>query len=290
MHDVSVVLVSYNTAELTRNCLKSLYVQTVGVDFEVFVVDNNSHDGSSEMIKKEFPQVNLICNRENKGFGAANNLAIEAADSKYVFLLNTDTVLIDNPIKIFFDYMEKTPKAGACGGNLYNADGENVHSYGYLPTKKTKFLRTFQLLPFFKNEQIKVKDKGNNEKNEFKKVDLIIGADLFLRKSVLDSVGSFDEDFFLYFEESELQHRINQAGYEIFILPEAKISHLEGKSTKNRVKTRSYKLISEFLYYKKCYGVSKYSPFKLVIMASHLPRLLVHPVMISKAWSFILSN
>ena len=288
--DVSIILVNYNTKDLTRDCLKSIYEKVTGVDFDVWVVDNGSVDGSCDMIKEEFPQVNLIETGENLGFGRANNLAIEKSSAKYVFLLNTDTVLINNAPKIFFDFMEKNGEVGVCGGNLYNANDEHVHSYGHFLDLKTKLVRTFLLKNFFPDVREKVDDKGNNEKNEFKEVDQIIGADMFVRKEALEKTGYFDSDFFLYFEESELQYRISKAGYKAFILPEAKIYHFEGKSTKKKKYKTEAKLKSEYLFCKKCYKLGKFSPYKLVFMASHFVRLFVTPLLILKVWFYIIKS
>ena len=116
--DVSVILVSYNTETLTKDCLNSLYEKTQGINFDVWVVDNNSKDNTCEMIKKEFPQVNLIENKKNKGFGAANNQAIKESKAKYVFLLNTDTVLINNAIKILYG-ISKNTTFKACVDSLH---------------------------------------------------------------------------------------------------------------------------------------------------------------------------
>ena len=120
--DISIIIVNYNTKKLIKNCLKSVFEKTQGINFEVYVVDNNSRDGSCEMIEQDFPQVKLIKNTKNKGFGAANNIAIRESNAKYVFLLNSDTILLNNAIKIFFDFMEKpeNQKISCCGGNLYN--------------------------------------------------------------------------------------------------------------------------------------------------------------------------
>ena len=290
MTDVSVILVNYNTKDLAKDCINSVYEKTSGIDFDIWVVDNASADGTCEMIEKEFPKVKLIKSNENLGFGMGNNLAIEKSDAKYVFLLNTDTILINNAIKVMFDFMEKKPNAGACGGNLYDKNDRHVHSYRHLPTIKGKIVKTFFLKPFFSKEKTEINDKGNNENNEFKQVGYITGADLMMRKSVLEKIGGFDKDFFLYFEETELQFRIRKASFEIYILPDAKIYHLEGKSAKNRTKRREIFLKSEYLYYKKCYGISKHSPLKLVFMISHLIRLLVSPKMVLNAWKFILEN
>ncbi|MGN0014157.1 MAG: glycosyltransferase family 2 protein [Candidatus Gastranaerophilaceae bacterium] len=167
--DVSVILVSYNTKELTRDCLKSLYQYTYDIEFEVFVVDNNSQDGSCEMIEQEFQQVKLIKNPDNKGFGSANNVAIRQSCGKYIFCLNTDTVLLNNSIKQFFDFMEKeeNQKVGACGCQLLDKDMKIQHSYGCLPRISRIILTLFgikQLFPKWYNKKYFV--SVSNRKNE----------------------------------------------------------------------------------------------------------------------------
>lgn len=285
MNDVSIILVSYNTKELTQNCIKSIYKKTQNLNFDIWCVDNNSSDGTCEMIESEFPEVKLIKNSKNIGFGAANNLAIKKCNAKYVFLLNTDTILINNAIKILFDFMEQNLEIGACGGNLYNANMENVHSYGYFPTCKTKFLKTFLFDKLFFIKEIH--DKGNNEKNELKQVDCIVGANILIRKKILEKVGYFDEEFFLYFEDTELQYRIKKAGHKIIINPESKIFHLENKSSKNRKKRREIILKSEYLFYKKRYNLSKYSFIKILFFISLMAKFIVNPKMIFKVGRYI---
>ena len=231
--DISVIIVNYNTKELIKNCLKSVFEKTNGVDFEVYVVDNNSHDGSCEMIEQEFPQVKLLKNKENKGFGAANNIAIRESRTKYVFLLNSDTVLLNNAVKIFFDFMEKpeNQKVSCCGGNLYKEDLTYGFSYGNFPTVESVFFKRFYLHKFFKDYYRKKFNQGETESTKFiKEVDYVSGANMFLRKSVLDEVGLFDENFFLYYEETELTYRMHKNGYKSVIIPDAQILHLTGAS------------------------------------------------------------
>lgn len=287
MNDVSVILVSYNTKEMTKNCIESVYAKTKDINFDILCVDNNSTDGTCEMIEQEFPSVKLIKNDKNLGFGAANNIAIKQSNAKYIFFLNTDTVLRNNAIKILFDFMEENSEIGACGGNLYDSNLNHVHSYGWFPTIRTKFLKTFLLdrVLFIKETY----DRGKNESGRIKQVDYITGADLMIRRDVLNKCGYFDEDFFLYYEETELQYRINKAGYKVFINPNSQIFHLEGKSSKNRKKRREYLLKSEYLFYKKCYKLSKYSPVKIVFMISHFLRLFTNPSLIFRVWKYIWS-
>lgn len=242
--DVSIILVNYNTKELTLNCLNSIYEKTSGIDFEVVIVDNASVDGSCDAIKNQFPQVKLIENEKNLGFGKANNVGIKLSNAKYVLLLNTDTELINNAVKLLYDLMENDPSIGACGGNLFDKDKNPVHSYGYLNTPKKFFCRMMGLRYLLKDQ------KNDANRDRVQEVEQIIGADLMLRKSALDKVGAFDERFFLYCEESELQFRISQGGYKIIYTPEPEIYHFEGAATKKNKKFRRQMMTqSQYLYF-----------------------------------------
>ena len=289
--DVSIILVNYKTKDLTRNCINSIVEKTQNLSYEIFVVDNDSQDGTCEMIKTEFPWVKLIENPKNSGFGAANNLAIRQSSSKYVFLLNTDTILVNNAIKILCDFMDSNITVGACGANLYDENMEHVHSYGVFPTVKRQFLKTFMLRWFFPKELRAMKDKGLNEKNSLKSVDYITGADVMIKKSVLDEVGIFNERFFMYFEENELQFRIRKAGYEIFINPEAKIIHLHDKSPKKREKMYYEYKKSQYLFFRLCYA-NKKNVFwiKMLMILKFLPKIVTHRESISKLIKFVIND
>lgn len=234
--DISVILVSYNTKDMTRDCLNSVYKFTKDIEFEVYVVDNNSHDGSVEMIEQEFPQVKLIKNPDNKGFGAANNIAIRESSAKYIFCLNTDTLLLDNSIKKFYDFMEKdeNKNIGACGCQLLDKNMQKQHSYGKFPRLSRIIFTMFGLALVFPKTYKRVffQTKDENDSTPYE-VEYITGADLFMRKSVLDKVGLYDERFFMYFEESELQYRMAKRGYKSVIIPTIHIVHYCGMPAKN---------------------------------------------------------
>lgn len=251
--DVSIILVSYNTKELTRNCLNSVFEKTQGLFFEVFVVDNHSQDGSVEMLKEEFPQIKLIENERNLGFGAANNIAIKQSSGKYVFLLNTDTLLVDNAVKKLFDFMQNHADCGACGGNLFDEDMNPVHSFGYGDDLKSLLLKKsfLKFLLFWEYFKIKNYEK-NKDKTLTQEVNHITGADLMIRKSVLDEVGLFNEKIFLYFEENELEFRIKKAGYKICFVADAKIIHF-GQGSYNPQRD-SYYSQGFILFYELAYG------------------------------------
>lgn len=253
--DISVIIVSYNTSELTRNCLKSVYDKTIDVDFEIIVIDNNSVDDSVKMIETEFPEVKIISNKDNLGFGKANNQGIEKSNAKYIFLLNSDTILINNAIKILFDFMEKDTNndVACCGGALYNNNLTNQISYGRFPTIKS-LLYYYTLAKIYPETY---KDKyfmaGILKNDNPIVVDYVTGADMLIRKSVLDKTGFFDKDFFLYFEETELCSRFIKSGYKNMIYPEAKIIHLCGQSPLNGKKETIFHS-SMNLYMKKHKG------------------------------------
>ena len=289
--EVSIILVNYKTKDLTRNCINSIVEKTQNLAYDIYVVDNNSQDGTCEMIKSEFPWIKLIENPKNSGFGSANNLAIRQSDAKYVFLLNTDTILVNNAIKILHDFLESNPRVGACGANLYDENMEHVHSYGVFPTVKRQILKTFMLRWFFPKELKAMKDKGLNAENELKAVDYITGADLMIKKSVLDEVGIFDERFFMYFEENELQFRIRKAGYEIFINPEAKIIHLHDKSPKKREKMYYEYKKSQYLFFRLCYANEKnIFGLKILMILTFLPKIFTHRESISNLIKYIIND
>ena len=249
--DVSVILVSYNTKDLTRDCLNSIYEKTKDIEFEIFVVDNNSHDGSAEMVEKMFPQVKLIKNPENNGFGAANNIAVRQSNAKYVFCLNTDTILVNNAIKILFDYMEANLNVGACGGQMFDKDMIPNNSGGHFPTVQRIFFQFLGLNRIFKNYwNNKLAPTTINNYTEPTEVDYIIGADLMIRRSILNKVGLYDENIFLYGEESDLCFRIKKNGNNVVFVPDSKIIHFQGKSTQN-INTLKISYESLIYWYKK---------------------------------------
>ena len=253
--DVSIIFVNYKTQDLTINAINSVISKTQGLDFEIFVVDNNSNDGSIETIEQTFPDINIIKNDINAGFGAANNLAIKQAKGKYILCLNTDTLLINNAIKIMFDFMEKEENkdVGACGGLMVNEKNEQVCVGGYFPTMQELFCR-FGIKYIFKNfynEHYGIALTADEVLKYKKEIEHINGADIFIRKSILDIVGLFDEKFFMYREETDLCYRIKKAGFDIKFVKDAQIMHFCRKSTKNLLKQKKIYRDSEIYYFKK---------------------------------------
>lgn len=278
--DVSVIIVNYNTLELTKNTINSVIEKTRDLNYEIILIDNASEDGSIKFFEKEYKnKIIFIKNNENLGFGRANNKGIGIARGKYVFLLNSDTLLVNNAIKILFDFMEKNEGCGVCGGNLFDIDLKPTHSF----LKKLPCLTSeidFQL-NFFGKVFRKVMNKRNDfnySKNE-KEVGYVTGADMMIRKKVLLEVGIFDKEFFMYSEESELTYRIKQKKYKIFSVPQAKIIHLEGKSSIFKEKKYHMFLESKYKYF---YKTSNLKTSKYVYYISQIGYFLRFLITVNK--------
>ncbi|STO30816.1 dTDP-Rha:alpha-D-GlcNAc-pyrophosphate polyprenol, alpha-3-L-rhamnosyltransferase [Fusobacterium necrogenes] len=272
--DVSIIIVNYNTLDLTKNTIESVFEKTKGLNYEVILVDNASTDGSIEFFENSYKdKVIFIKNNENLGFGRANNKGIEIAKGKYIFLLNSDTLLKNNAIKILYDFMEKNNNCGICGGNLYTLNNDPLHSFfPDLPyvTIKTEAIVYLNFIEKICRKILKRK-RDFNYTNTPKVVGCITGADMMLRKSILDKVGIFDEDFFMYSEEIELTYRVYRSGYLSYSVPEAKIIHLEGKSITFKENRFRMGLESKYKYF---YKTSNLKICKYAYYISQLGHLL----------------
>lgn len=247
---VSIIIVNYNTRELVKNCLSSILKLTEGLTYEVIIVDNASEDDLQDLIAKEFPWVKLINSKVNLGFGKANNLAAEHALGTFLFFLNSDTVLLNNAVKLLSDYLLSNKTMGICGANLYNAE--------LMPA--TSFSQTMPGIYcdvdyFFFNMFTRVRHGKNlnfNYTDRPMAVDgFISGADLMIRTDIFKSLKGFDRDFFMYYEETELTYRVKQLGFLVASVPAAKILHLEGASEVVKEASLRRTFASKLLYYKK---------------------------------------
>jgi GT2 family glycosyltransferase len=252
--DVSVIIVNYNTIGVLVPAIKSIFEQTKDISYELIVVDNNSADNSESIILKEFGKnVIYMALSENIGFGRANNKAAAIAKGKYLFFLNPDTLLLNNSIKTFFDFMELHPEAGICGGNLFDNNLQPMHSYmPLLPGVRTELNTLFGYLPF---KLIWGRIYDFNTTTNIREVGYVTGADFFIRKELFEKQNGFDPEFFMYYEETELTHRIKKDGYLVYNLPLAKIIHLEGRSIVSDINRQKKGLASRVIYYKKTKSV-----------------------------------
>jgi GT2 family glycosyltransferase len=231
---LSVIIVNYNVKHFVEQCLHSVYNALKNIDAEVFVVDNNSVDGSCPMIKEKFPQVILIENKINQGFSKANNQAITLSKGEYVLLLNPDTVVQEDTFKKCIDFMDQHPDAGALGVKMIDGKGNFLpESKRALPTPEVAFYKIFGLSTLFpRSKKFGKYHLSYLDKNKNHEVDILSGAYMFMRKAALDKSGLLDEDFFMYGEDIDLSYRIIKAGYKNYYFAETTIIHYKGESTK----------------------------------------------------------
>lgn len=273
--DVSIVVVNWNTCDILRDCLESIYSETKGVQFEVIVVDNASSDGSVNVVKSEFTQVVLLENKENRGFAAANNQGMAIAHGRYVLLLNSDTIVLDGVIDKVVAFADTHPKAGITGCRVLNEDKALQLSSFMFPSILNMTLwitYLFKLFPcnwFFGRERMTWWSR-----NDVREVDVLTGCFMLVRQKALEQVGSMDERFFMYFEETDWCYRFKQAGWKIMFTPCGEIIHLGGVSTK-QVKPQMVKQWrkSMLLYYKKHKSLMEYVSAWVLITLFFLTRV-----------------
>lgn len=277
MIDVSIIIVNYNTCKVTQDCIESIFKYTENINYEIILVDNNSKDESYSIFSKD-NRITYLYQETNWGFGIANNIGYKYAKGKYLFLLNSDTLLRSNAIKEFYDYMEDAShKIVFSGTILKDIDNNVIHSYDNFPNL-LKGLKWYSILGGFIN---RISSPSNNQTTINGKVDYVTGADIFIRKNVIEKYGLFDPDFFMYFEETELQYRYSKLGYESHIFSKPQIIHLENYSmnqsyNNNNLRKLSISLRSYFLYIKKCKGIFKYC-ISRILLAIIGPLWILHP-------------
>lgn len=258
--DVSIIFVNYKTVEMTCDAVRSVFSKTHGLSFEVIVVDNSDDINIFEDLKNQLLSISnsiiVINANENLGFGKGNNLACNYASGKYLFFLNTDTYLVNNAIKILYDFMEINPKCGVCGGNLLSKDkGPNTSFFN----DKTCILTEIKYLFGIKKYLYRILNRRidfNYSDKPLKIKGYISGADLMIRKELFNQIGGFDRDIFMYYEENLLCYVVQyEMGFDIYSVPTAKIVHFEGGSIKklsmNQVKES---INGSFVLFSKIYG------------------------------------
>jgi O-antigen biosynthesis protein len=232
--ELSVIIVNYNVKHFLEQCLHSVLKASKSVDTEIFVVDNHSADGSTELIRERFPQVHLIANRENTGFSRANNLAIRRSKGRYILLLNPDTVVEEDTFSKVIHFMDQHPECGGLGVKMIDGKGNFLpESKRGLPTPWVAFYKMSGLSKLFpKSGKFGKYHLSYLDENETHEVEVLAGAFMLLRKTTLDKTGLLDEDFFMYGEDIDLSLRIMQSGYKNYYYPGTTIIHYKGESTK----------------------------------------------------------
>jgi GT2 family glycosyltransferase len=231
---LSIIIVNYNVKYFLEQCLISVRNACKGIESEIFVVDNNSVDGSIKMLKEKFPDVILIANKENLGFSKANNQAIRLSKGEYVLLLNPDTVVEEDTFAKVIAFMDSHPDAGGLGVKMIDGKGKFLpESKRGLPTPTVAFFKVFGLARLFPKSKIFGQyHLGYLDKDKIHKVDILAGAFMLLRKEAITKSGLLDETFFMYGEDIDLSYRIIKEGYNNYYFPETRIIHYKGESTR----------------------------------------------------------
>jgi GT2 family glycosyltransferase len=253
--DVSIIIVAWNVKDLLLDCLKSVYEQTQGIDFEVIYVDNASKDGSVETVAAEYPAVKIIKNEQNMGFIKANNQAIPHCKGRYVLLLNSDTVVLDNAIAKTVKFADAHPEAAVVGCKVLNRDMTLQRACFMYPSVLNTFLAAtylYKIFPksrFFGRERMTwwaFDEPGN--------VEVVCGCCSLVRKTAIDQVGVMDPTYFVYGDDPDWCYRFSKAGWKVMFTPSAEIIHYGGQNTRQMARKFRWQLLGSRLIFMKLHG------------------------------------
>ena len=266
---LSIIIVNYNVKNLLRECLLSIQKSTQSIDTEIWVVDNASNDQSVDMIKTEFPNIHLIENSINLGFAKANNQALEQVSGEYVLFLNPDTKVNESSIESCLLHAKSHPKCGGIGVRMIDSDGHFLkESKRGFPTPWASFCRFSYLSTLFpKSAVFNRYYMGHLEEDKRHKIDILAGAFIFIKKDILMTVGGFDDTYFMFGEDIDLSHRIQQAGYHNFYLGDTSILHHKGKSTNRKSTEYIDRFFGAMKIFVKTYYPKTYPFYAIVISA-----------------------
>jgi len=282
--DLTIIIVSWNVRDLLRRCLQSISEQgkpaapgneTWLMDhgsWETIVVDNASSDGSAEMIRREFPQVRLITNDENRGFTAANNQGLALGQGRYLLLLNPDTELVGDALATMIGYLEEHPEVGALGPQLRYADGSLQSSRRRFPTFATALVESTVVQQWWSDSRLLRRYYvADTPDDEIQPVDWVVGACLLVRRQAYEQVGGLDEGYFMYSEELDWCKRIKDVGWEVVYLPTATVIHHEGKSSEQVVPARHIHFqSSKVRYFRKHHGTPQAEALRWFLLATYV--------------------
>jgi GT2 family glycosyltransferase len=276
--DVSVVIVSWNTRDILRGCLRSVFEQTRDIFFEVIVVDNNSHDGSADMVRAEFPQVQLIANSQNRGFAAACNQGMRVRSARYTLLLNPDTIVLDDAISHCVRYADLHSDVGVVGCQVLENESRISPTGFSFPSPSNVFLALSGLSRIFPRSRVFGQPELSWwDRNSEADVDVVTGMFMLVRREAIEQVGLMDEAYFVYSEEADWCYRFAQAGWRRVFTPCARIVHLDGgaKSTSQASKKMFVQLQkSSMIYHKKNLGLAAWWSVKMIYIASNCFRMI----------------
>lgn len=269
MIDLSIGIVTYNGKALLAQCLESMDRAGSAVSYEVIVVDNASTDGTCEWLQTAHPRARLVRNDQNRGIAVGNNQCLQAAQGRYVLLLNNDTLVLPGALDRLVAFGEAHPDAGAVGGRLLNPDGTFQASFFDFPSLWSEFLHATRLWALFNRHY-----PSHGDCVDIREVDWICSASLLVRRAAAEQVGGVDEDFIMYSDETDLQYRMRQQGWKVYYLPEVATIHLGGQSASH---WRRRRLIyrGKLLFFQKHYGPWKTAIVRLMFAAASLIKIFV---------------
>jgi GT2 family glycosyltransferase len=248
--DVSVLIVSWNTRDMLRDCLRSILNQTGQASLEVIVVDNASGDGSAAMVKTEFPQVILIENSRNRGFAAANNQGISIAIGRYILLLNSDTIILNNAITKTLAFADSHPEAAVVGCRVLNPNLTLQRTCFMFPSLLNMLLSTTYMYKLFPRNRFFGRERMTWwNRDDVKDVDVVTGCYMLAHHKAIDEIGMMDERFFMYGEETDWCYRFKKAGWKILFTPDAEIVHFGGQSSKQMAPQMTLQLRGSILQF-----------------------------------------
>lgn len=288
---LTISIVNWNTKELLKDCLTSIIQNYTGNDYEVIVVDNNSNDGSIEMLQKYFPEIIIIINKNNLGFGKANNQVMQVCRGRCILIINPDIIIKKGSLEKMLDFLEKNENAGAVGAKLLNPDG-TVQMKGFyrkLPSLlqllmfKTVLYRIFIHFQVFSARFWEYQDINHTHE-----VEQIPGACILIKREVYEKIGGFDEDYFIWYEDVDWSWRMRKAGWKLYYLPEAEIVHYGGQSFLNIDSGEKIILFHTSLlkYFYKNHTKNDYYLARLIIyinfMIVNILQIIMYPFAVNK--------
>lgn len=273
--DLSVIIVTYNTADDLRTCIQSVKKYTKELRYKIIVIDNNSQDHSKTMLESEFPDVTSYFLHNNSGFSIANNYAMERSNSKYILLLNPDTALTENSFLQMYEFLENNSAVGAVGPTFTNHQGNIGLTIHKFPNIKTHFIESLNIKPLIKRfSSTKEQNILISMEKPFE-VDWISGGCFMVRRSIYDNIGGFDEKFFLFGEDVDWCVRIKNSGWKIFCLPKIKIVHVGGVSThKNYFSLVVNRYRSKLIFVKKHSNKVELLIIRIIVLLGLILRII----------------
>lgn len=278
--DVSICIVNWNTKELLKKCIGSIKDRTEGLTYEIVIVDNNSQDDSTQMVRQSFPECSIVESKKNLGFAKGNNEAVTKATGKYILYLNPDTELITNAIFGMFLFLERNADFGAVGCKLVTSDGQIQFTCARtFPTPFNQFALLSMLNRLFPQSRCFSTVEMNYWNHaDSREIDCLSGACIMARKHIIDTLNGFDEKYFMYAEDVDLCYRIKKESWKIYYLAEERIFHHEGASSKKRT-ARHFATVmqraSNYYFLNKHFGYVKALEYRIAVGVGSIIRLFM---------------